>query len=38
MFDDNSDDKENQGASGLMTSKNDKTIDSIVWPEFNDEI
>ena len=28
---------EHQG-SGILTSKDDKTIESIAWPEFNDEI
>lgn len=34
MFDEKS---EHQG-SGILTSKDDKTIESIAWPEFNDEI
>lgn len=32
------DEKSEHQASGMLTSKNDKTIESIAWPEFNDEI
>ena len=30
--------KSEHQASGILTSKNEKSIESIAWPEFNDEI
>ena len=38
MFDEKSDTEAGIQTIGLLTNKNDKTIGSISWPEFNDDI